>query len=137
MHTLFWVMRHFGRYFKNYVFLSVGQVNIENFQGEKELERMTQEVSKNLNYFTDYCHQHGLAAKSYSAYGPDVMEKLLELSMTARHEFPSHIFFAGQLSFEEDTWFKRLLHNGLAYNFQRKLHSEGEQILLLPMRLKG
>ncbi len=137
MHTLFWIMRHFGKYFKNYVFISVGQVNIENFQGEKSLNRMTEQVEQNLNYFVTYCHQHGLPAMSYSAYGPDVMEKLAELSIQVRHDFPSHIFFAGQLSFEKDTWFKRLLHNGMAYNFQRKLHSEGEQILLLPMRLKG
>jgi len=137
MHTLFWIIRHFGKYFKNYVFISVGQVDIENFQGEKALKNMTNHVTENLNYFVNYCHQHGLASTSYSAYGPDVMEKLAELSTQARADYPSHIFFAGQISFENDTWFKRLLHNGMAYNFQRKLHSEGAQILLLPMRLKG
>ncbi len=137
MHTLFWIIRHFGRYFKNYVFLSVGQVDVENFRGEEELNKMRENVSANLDYFTTYCHQHGLPAKSYSAYGADVMEQLHKLSLQVRAEFSNPIFFAGQISFEHDTWFKRLLHNGMAYNFQRKLHSEGAQILLLPMRLKG
>jgi len=135
MHTLFWVIRHFHRYFKNYVFLSVGQVNVENFRGEKELKKMQRQVSSTLKYFKTYCHQHGMAAKSYEAYGPDIMEKLFELSNQASLEFPNHIFFAGQISFDSDTWFKRVLHNGTAYNFQRKLHSAGEQILLLPMKL--
>lgn len=137
MHTLFWIIRHFGRYFKNYVFLSVGQVDVENFRGEDELKKMQDRVNSHLNYFTTYCHQHHLAAKSYSAYGADVMEQLHSLSIQARQEFPNAIFFAGQVSFEHDSWFKRILHNGMAYNFQRKLHSEGAQILLLPMRLKG
>lgn len=137
MHTLFWIIRHFGKYFKNYIFISVGQIDIENFQGEQALKHMTEQVTEHLNYFVSYCHQHGMASKSYAAYGPDVMERLSELSIQARADFSNHIFFAGQISFENDTWFKRLLHNGMAYNFQRKLHSEGAQILLLPMRLKG
>jgi amino acid transporter len=135
MHTLYWIIRHFPNYFKNYIFVTVGQVDIKSFQGVHALKLMTKEVESNLDYFVKYCHQHHLASKSYSAYGPDVLEKLMEITETLRSEYPQHIFFAGQVSFLKDSWLKRMLHNGVAYTFQRRLHSMGEQIILLPMRL--
>ncbi len=137
MHTLYWIIRHFPQHFKNYVFVSVGQVDIKSFQGTHALKAMTKQVEANLDYFVKYCHQHQLASKSYSAYGPDILQKLMEITDKIREDFPNHIFFAGQISFYHDSWFKRILHNGVAYSFQRRLHSLGEQIVLLPMRIKA
>ncbi len=135
MHTLYWIIRHFPNHFKNYIFVTVGQVDIKSFQGTHALKLMTKEVESHLDYFVKYCHQHHLASKDYSAYGPDVLEKLMNITQKLRNEYPQHIFFAGQISFQRDSWFKRMLHNGVAYTFQRRLHSLGEQIILLPMRL--
>ncbi len=137
MHTLYWIIRHFPNHFKNFIFISIGQVDIKSFQGSNALKTMTKEVEATLDYFVKYCHQHELASKSYSAYGADVIEKLMELTEEIRATYPQHIFFAGQISFQNDSWFKRMLHNGVAYTFQRRLHSLGEQIVLLPMRING
>jgi hypothetical protein len=39
------------------------------------------------------------------------------------------------MSFQKDTWFKRFLHNGIPYVLQRRFHTTGEEILLIPMPL--
>jgi K+ transporter len=133
MHSLLWVLKHFPGYFKNFVFIGAGQVDIKSFSGKRALKRMTKEVDEVLNYFVTYCQQKDLSAASYSKFESDYVECLFELSQAAREKYPDHMFFATQISFQKDTWFNRFLHNGINYVLQRKLHGLGDEILLLPM----
>lgn len=133
MHSLLWVMKHFPGYFKNFIFIGAGQVDIKSFSGKRSLKRMTKEVEDILDYFVTYCQQKNLAAASYSKFESDYVECLFELCQTTREKYPDHMFFATQISFQKDTWFNRFLHNGITYVLQRKLHALGDEILLLPM----
>lgn len=133
MHSLSWVLKHFPGYFSNFIFISVGQVDIKSFSGKRSLKRMTKEVDESLNYFVSYCQQKNLAAASFAEYGSDLIEQLITLCQTVGEKYPDHMFFASQLSFQKDTWFKRFLHNGVSYILQRRLHALGDEILLLPM----
>ncbi|HLB56911.1 MAG TPA: APC family permease [Coxiellaceae bacterium] len=135
MHCLLWILKHFPSYFKNFVFISVGQVDIKSFSGKRSLKRMTKEVDEMLDYFVNYCHQKNLAATSYAEYGSDLIEQAMELCESTGKKYPDHMFFASQMSFQKDTWFKRLLHNGIPYVLQRRFHTMGEEILLVPMPL--
>ncbi len=72
MHTLLSIMRLFPGQFKNFVFLSVGEVDTESYRGEHELERMEAKVNGMLDYFVKYCHQYQIPAESYSAFGTDL-----------------------------------------------------------------
>jgi amino acid transporter len=135
MHTLLWVLRMFPDHFYNLIFISVGVVDIQSFSGERSLNYMKYKVEANLNYFVNYCTQHDLAATKYSAYGTDLIGKLTELIEKVSAKYSNCIYFASQLSFEKDTWWLRILHNETPMTLQRYLHTEGKQLVILPMKI--
>ncbi|MGB6977070.1 MAG: amino acid permease [Gammaproteobacteria bacterium] len=135
MHTLLWVLRMFPGHFKNFIFLSVGQVDIESFRGKETLEAMQHEIQSTLDYFVSYCHQQGFAAESYARYGTDTVSKLVQMAKQVNERYPNCIFFGSKLIFENDNWITRLLHNETPLVLQRRLHSLGKQFVILPMRL--
>ncbi len=135
MHTLLCVLRIFPRYFKNFIFVSAGIVDVESFTGGTALEKMQQEVNATLQYFVDYSQQYGLAAESYAAFGTDTVEKLTQLAQTVGEKFPNCIFFASKLIFEHDNWITRILHNETPTTLQRQLHLQGKELMILPMKI--
>lgn len=135
MHTLLCVLRIFPRHFKNFIFLSAGIVDVGSFTGQAALEQMRRDVNETLQYFVDYCHQYGIAAAAYAAYGTDTVEELSKLSEDVSAKFPNCIFFASKLIFENDNWITRFLHNETAIALQRQLHLQGKELVILPMRI--
>jgi hypothetical protein len=129
------VLRIFPRHFKNFIFLSVGVVDVESFSGGTALETMRHEVSKILQYFVDYCQQYGIAAESYADFGADIVEKLTHLTEVVSDKYPNCIFFASKLIFENDNWITRLLHNETPMTLQRQLHLQGKELVILPMKI--
>lgn len=135
MHTLLNVWRMFPRHFKNFVFLSVGIVDVESFTGQSELEKMQRGVNKSLQYFVDYCQQYGMAAEAYASYGTDIVEELSKLAEQVGDKYSNCIFFSSKLIFEHDNWLTRLLHNETPFTLQRQLHMQGKELVILPMRI--
>jgi len=135
MHTLLCVLRMFPRHFKNFIFLSVGIVDVESFTGASALGKMREEVNEMLQYFVDYCQQYGIAAESYIAFGTDTVEKLSQLAETVGEKFPNCIFFSSKLIFEHDNWITRFLHNETPVTLQRQLHLQGKELVILPMKI--
>lgn len=135
MHTLLCVLRIFPRYFKNFIFVSVGIVDVESFTAEATLEKMKQEVGDTLAYFVDYCQQYRIAAESYSAFGTDTVEELSRLAEEVSQKYPNCIFFASKLVFEHDNWITRMLHNETPTTLQRHLHLQGKELMILPMKI--
>ena len=135
MHTLLCVMRIFPRHFKNFIFLSSGIVDVGSFAGTKTLEEMRFQVNETLQYFVDYCHQYGIAAQGYAAYGTDPVDELSKLADEVGEKFPGCIFFASKLIFENDNWIMRILHNETSVALQRQLHLHGQELVILPMKI--
>lgn len=135
MHTLLCILRIFPRHFKNFIFLSVGSVDVENFTGGTALEQMRRQVTENLDYFVQYCQQYGIAAESYAAFGTDTVEKLIDLAEEVGGKYPNCIFFASKLIFEHDNWITRILHNETPTTLQRQLHLQGKELVILPMKI--
>jgi hypothetical protein len=52
-----------------------------------------------------------------------------------RKDFPRAIFYLGQLIFENDRFYYRLLHNETAFAIQRRLQFAGLQAIVLPIRV--
>ena len=50
-------------------------------------------------------------------------------------KYPRGLFVAGQLLFDEDTTFNRILHNETAFLIQRRLQHSGIPMIVLPVRL--
>lgn len=135
MHTLLCVLRMFPRHFKNFIFLSVGIVDVESFTGAAALEKMRNEVNEMMQYFVDYCQQYGIAAESYVAFGTDTVEKLSELAEKVGEKYPNCIFFSSKLIFDHDNWITRFLHNETPVTLQRQLHLQGKELVILPMKI--
>lgn len=135
MHTLLCIFRMFHKHFKNYIFVSVGIVDVGSFSGQIALEKMREEVNTNLQYFVDYCHQYHHAAESYSDFGTDTIEKLVNLADIISRKYPNCIFFSSKLIFEHDNWITRFLHNETPMSLQRQLHLQGNELVILPMKI--
>ncbi len=135
MHTLLCILRMFPRHFKNFIFLSVGIVDVESFTGGTALEQMRNQVTHTLDYFVQYCQQYGIAAESYHAFGTDTVEKLTGLAEVVGKKYPNCIFFASKLIFEHDNWITRILHNETPTTLQRQLHLQGKELVILPMKI--
>jgi hypothetical protein len=135
MHTILWVQRLFPNHFSNFLFLSVGAVDTRSYGGEGTLEELRCEVGQACDYYVNFCHRHGIAARSMEAYGIDRVAELNKLALQARDEFPNCIFFASKLIFVNDNWMTRILHNQTALTMQRLLHLQGMFMVILPMKV--
>lgn len=135
MHSLFWILRMFPGHFKNFIFVSAGVVDVESFGGQNTLTQMRTEVNQMLDYFVLYCQQHELAAKAVATFGIEPAIQLTEAAEKILEEFPNSIFFASKLVFEHENWFTRFLHNETAITLQRRLHTIGAQLVIMPMKL--
>ncbi|HEX2549429.1 MAG TPA: KUP/HAK/KT family potassium transporter, partial [Gammaproteobacteria bacterium] len=135
MHTLLSILRIFPNYFKNFIFVSVGIVDVESFSGQESLEEMRQHVTEILQYFVDYCRQYDIPSDNMAAFGTDTVEKLMEISEKIDEKYPNCIYFASKLIFEHDNWFTRILHNETPTTLQRYFHLQGKEFVILPMKI--
>ena len=99
------------------------------------LEKMRNQVNENLQYFVDYCHQYGIAAEAYAAFGTDTVEELTKIAEQVNKKYSNCIFFSSKLIFEKDSWITRLLHNETPLTLQRYLHLQGKELVILPMKI--
>lgn len=135
LHALLWVLRMFPGHFKNFIFVNARTVDAQAYGGEGALEQMCDEAASTLQYFVDFCHSHQMASSSYIGYGIDVVDEVIKLSQKIHKEYPNAIFFTSKLIFANDNWFTRLLHNQAALAIQRRLHFDGLQMVILPMKV--
>jgi hypothetical protein len=135
LHALLWVQRMFPNHFKNFLFVNARTVDSHAYGGEGALEQMREEAAETLEFFVDFCHSHGMAASSYLGFGTDAVDEVTRMCEEISREFPHAIFFTSKLIFSSDNWFTRLLHNQAALAAQRRLHLEGLQMVILPMKV--
>ncbi|WP_199699103.1 APC family permease [Oleomonas cavernae] len=135
MHTLLAVKRLFPGHFKNYIFLSVGEVDSESFRGAEHVAQLTKDVQATLKDFERYCHRRGMPATSRVAFGTDTAQQLSKLAEKVIEDYPQAVFFASKLIFGTENLVSRLLHNQTALAVQRRLHLKGIPMVILPMKV--
>ena len=135
LHALLWVQRMFPGCFKNFIFINARSVDTHAYGGEETLELLKTDARVSLKFFENFCHSYGMAAKSYLGFGTDAVEEVTRLCAEVQREFPNTVFFTSKLIFRNDNWWTRLLHNQAAVAIQRKLHLEGMQMVILPMKV--
>ena len=135
MHTLLSLRRLFPNQFRNFVFVSVGEIDSGSFHGEEMLTHLRKDVDAALAHYVGYCQQRGLPAAAYQAYGPDTVAELNKLVDEVVARFPNSVFFASKLIFRRENWFIRQLHNGTALTMQQELHKRGIPMVILPMNV--
>ncbi|MGD9108640.1 MAG: APC family permease [Gammaproteobacteria bacterium] len=137
MHTLLWAQRMFPNHFKNFIFISVGVVNVDTYESDKALKSMQKKVNRRLQYFVNYAEQNGIPAKAYCDYGTDHIAKLANIAQQVKQEFKEPIFFAARMVLKHENWLTRLLHNETPVSLQRSLHMQGMQMIILPVMLNN
>lgn len=135
IHTLLNAQRLFPGRFKNFVFLSVGEVDTTRIKEDQAITNLQRRVEEQLQKYEHFCHAHGMAATSYATYGTDPVEGTVRLTDEVLKRFPGSVFFAGTLIFREENWFTRLLHNYTALALQRRLHLLGVPLVIMPMQV--
>jgi amino acid transporter len=135
LHALLWVQRMFPGHFKNFIFVNARTVDSHAYGGEGAVEQMRAEANATLKFFENFCHSHGMASASYLGFGTDVVDEVTKLCEEISIEYPNAIFFTSKLIFAQDNWFTRLLHNQAALAIQRRLHFDGLQMVILPMKV--
>jgi hypothetical protein len=135
LHALLWVLRMFPGHFKNFIFVNARTVDAHAYGGEGALEKMRADAVETLEFFVGFCQSHGMAASSRISFGTDAVDEVTRMCEEINSTFPNSIFFTSKLIFATDNWFTRLLHNQAALAVQRRLHLEGLQMVILPMKV--
>lgn len=135
LHALLWVQRMFAGHFKNVVFISARTVDAQAYGGDGEIERLRASGEAMLDGFVRFCRSHGVPATSRLAFGTDAVDTLTTLCRAVSVDYPNAVFFTSRLVFQRDHLFTRLLHDGAALAIQRRLHFDGLQMVILPMKI--
>jgi hypothetical protein len=135
IHTVLSIFRAFPNHYKNLLFLSVGVVDSDTFKGIDEVDALRHRTGETLLRYVDYARKLGIPATSRAAIGTDAVSEIEDLCRKVSKEFPKVTFFAGQLIFQKETWYHRLLHNETAFAIQKRLHWSGMTMVILPVRV--
>lgn len=135
IHSILAIQRFFPGHFKNFVFLSAGIIDSDRFKGVAEIEQLKTSVETDLDKYVKLANRMGFYAEGYYSLGTDVIGELESLCKKAAKQWEKKVFFTGQLAFQGETFWTRLLHNQTSFALQRKLIFDGLEVVILPIRL--
>jgi amino acid transporter len=135
IHTVLSVQTLFPHQYKSYLFVSVGVIDSAIFKGHSEVEALKSHTIEDLEKYVDFVQKLGFKADYRYEIGTEAVQSVVELCEEVRREFPRSIFYLGQLVFENDRFYYRLLHNETAFAIQRRLQFAGLQSVVLPIRV--
>ena len=135
LHTLFNVIRLFGREFRNFVFVEIGVINAGNFKGSEEMENLKKKSEEDVAKYVAFMNGQGYYARGLCYVGLEVMEEVEARSAEILAQYPSAVFFGGQLVFAKETIMKRLFHNFTVFALQRMFYRKGIPFVILPIRV--
>ncbi len=136
VHTLLSLQNLFPHQYRNYLFVQVGVVDSAHFKGADEIEELRKKTREDLEKYVAFARRLGFRADFRMALGTEAVEQVVSLSEEIRAEFPRSVFYLGQLVFESDRFYYRLLHNETAFAIQRRLQFAGLQAIVMPIRVR-
>ena len=135
LHTLARVRSMLGRDLRKVVFLSVAQVDSDQFRNEEHLQTLVASRRRELERYESLVREAGLEAVSHYRIGTDVVEELEKLALETAERESGVYFIAGQVVFQRENLSTRVLHNDVAFALQRRLIFRGLDMLILQRRL--
>jgi amino acid transporter len=135
-HALFALLRMFPRHFEDVVFIGIACVDTKAMQGRPELDAMRKRTEQDLERYCRFAAALGLRTQSVLGVGPEIGIEAERLAKLVRDQYPQALFVAGQLTFEEDSLWNRLMHNETALGVHRRLHHHGLPMIVLPVRIR-
>ena len=135
LHTLLSIVRYFPNIYKNFIFLSVAEIDSGSFKGVAEMEALKESVKNDLMKYVRVTRHHGFPADCRTIVGTDVVDEASELVESTVKEFPRSTVFTGKLVFRHENPFQKILHNETAHSIQRRLQWNGIPTVILPIRV--
>jgi amino acid transporter len=135
-HALMTLLRMFPGHFKGVVFCSIAIIDSGNFKGVDEVHELEKRTADELDKYVRFAATLGVPAERVLSTGMEVPVEAEKIGAAQIMRFPKGLFVAGQLLFEEDSTWKRVLHNETAFLIQRRLQHAGIPMVVLPVRLR-
>jgi hypothetical protein len=115
--------------------MQAGIVDADRFKGAEGLEALRTHVQDGLDRYVGFLEAEGFYARGFSAMGTDVSDEICGLARSIYGEYPTAVFFGGQIVFPEDTLLTRSLFNHTTFAVQRRLHQLGIPFLVMPVKV--
>jgi hypothetical protein len=135
-HALMTLLRMFPDHFKGVVFVTVAVVDSDVFKGASEIPALEERSRRSLEAYEAFSRALGIPCASEFAVGTEVALEAEKLAMSIVARYPKALVVAGQIIFEQDTAWNRLLHNETAFLIQRRLQHNGVPMIVLPVQLE-
>lgn len=135
LHSWLSVFKEFPKLYRNFIFVSVAEIDTGAFKGVSEIEALKASIKEQLAQYVKIARSYGYAADFRMDVGTDVVETATHLCQDIVHEFPKSTVFTGKLVFRQENVFQKVLHNETAFAIQRRLQWEGITTVILPVRV--
>jgi amino acid transporter len=135
VHTFLSIIRGFPGLYKNFVFVSVAEVDAGAFKESESVGRLNQATKDSLKQYVDLARRLGFPAESRFDTSIDVVETASAICERVAREFPKSTVFAGQTVFRRPGIINRILHNETAFAIQQELRWKGITTVILPIRI--
>ncbi len=135
LHTLFNVIRLFGKEFKNFVFVYIGVIDAGNFKGAEEIENLKAKIRKDVDRYVEFVKRNGYYADGLTYLGIDVISEADRIADGILKKYPGAVFFGGQLVFPQESLWTKWLHNFTIFTMQRHFYHKGIPFVILPIRV--
>ncbi len=136
LYALKWINEAFPNQFNNFVFVSVGEIDHQDFSHEEDLKKLKSETRSTLKKYIDITRKFGYPSEYEIRYSTDVIGTLTDLAENVRTRYPKSIFFTNKLINEKDNPMLQFLYNQIAYILQRRLHNRGLDMIVIPLRIR-
>jgi len=135
VHTFLTIIRSFPGLYKNFVFVSVAEVDVGSFKGSDAVQCLEGSAGEALRKYVELARRLGFPAESRYELGTDIVLTASTLVETVAREYPKSTVFAGQSVFRQTGMIHRLLHNETAFAIQQQLRWKGITTVILPIRI--
>ena len=135
VHTFLSIIRNFPGLYKNFVFVSVAEVDVGSFRGSEAVSSLEGSTGEALRKYVSLARRMGRPADFRFDLGTDIVAAAGNLVEKIVHEFPHATVFAGQSVFPQSGLIHRVMHNETAFAIQRMLRWKGITTVILPIRI--
>jgi hypothetical protein len=136
IHSFLAIHKAFPGHYKNFIFVSVGVLDSDRFKSVDQIDSFKAAIKTDLDKYVELANRLGFYAEQRMMMETDVTEGLETICEEISRAWPKVTFFTGQLVFERETMWNRMLHNQTAFSLQRKLLFRGLEVVILPVRVR-
>ena len=133
LYSLFKTLNDFNGTYNNIVFVEVGVMDSIKFKGFDKIDKLKENIEIDMKKYIYIAEQLGLHGDSYYAIGTDIVEEIDKLIPVITAKYPNPVFVGGQLLFEGNAFFNKLLHNYTIFAVQRNLYKHGITTIVIPI----